>query len=131
MNTINIPVQSVKTLIKASIAAVIIAAITLVTVILPAEYNIDPRTHDLKPEVNKWIKHCTRQFNGNEQQQQNREDLFTNVNISWFKKFKLKRARSYQQPWPVDHDRRSFMKWKGRRASTNVVDSRGRQCDWR
>ena len=42
MNTINIPIQSVKTLIKASIAAVIIATITLVTVILPAEYNIDP-----------------------------------------------------------------------------------------
>ena len=42
MNTINIPVQSVITLIKASIAAVIIATIALVLVILPAEYNIDP-----------------------------------------------------------------------------------------
>jgi hypothetical protein len=42
MNTINIPVQSVATLIKASIAAVIIATIALVLVILPAEYNIDP-----------------------------------------------------------------------------------------
>ena len=42
MNTINIPVQSVTSLIKASIAAVIIAVIALVLVILPAEYNIDP-----------------------------------------------------------------------------------------
>jgi hypothetical protein len=42
MNTINIPVQSVATLIKASIAAAIIATIALVLVILPAEYNIDP-----------------------------------------------------------------------------------------
>lgn len=42
MNTINIPVQSVATLIKASIAAVIIAAVALVLVILPAEYNVDP-----------------------------------------------------------------------------------------
>ena len=42
MNTTNIPVQSVATLIKASIAAVIIATIALVLVILPAEYNIDP-----------------------------------------------------------------------------------------
>ena len=33
---------SSKTLIKASVSAVIIAAIVLVTVILPAEYNIDP-----------------------------------------------------------------------------------------
>ena len=31
-----------KTLIKASISAVIVAAIVLVTLILPAEYNIDP-----------------------------------------------------------------------------------------
>ena len=42
MNTINIPVQSVATLIKASILAVIIAAVALILVILPAEYNIDP-----------------------------------------------------------------------------------------
>jgi hypothetical protein len=42
MNSINIPVQSVATLIKASIAAVIIASAALVLVILPAEYNIDP-----------------------------------------------------------------------------------------
>ncbi len=33
---------SSKTLIKASVSAVIVAAIVLVTVILPAEYNIDP-----------------------------------------------------------------------------------------
>ena len=42
MNTTNIPVQSVATLIKASIVAVIIATVALVLVILPAEYNIDP-----------------------------------------------------------------------------------------
>jgi hypothetical protein len=42
MNTTNIPVQSVATLIKASIAAIVIAAIVLVLLILPAEYNIDP-----------------------------------------------------------------------------------------
>lgn len=33
---------STKTLIKASMAAMIVAAIALVTLILPAEYNIDP-----------------------------------------------------------------------------------------
>lgn len=42
MNTSNIPVQSAKTLVKASIATVIIAVLALVFVILPAEYNIDP-----------------------------------------------------------------------------------------
>lgn len=42
MNTSNIPVQSTATLIKASIAAVIIAIVVTVLVILPAEYNIDP-----------------------------------------------------------------------------------------
>ena len=41
MNTINIPVQFVATLIKASIAAVIFATVALVLVILPAEYNND------------------------------------------------------------------------------------------
>ena len=41
MNTINIPVQFVATLIKASIAAVIIATVALVLVILPVEYNND------------------------------------------------------------------------------------------
>ncbi|MFC0116462.1 hypothetical protein ACFFK7_00805 [Pseudoalteromonas xiamenensis] len=33
---------STKTLIKASISAVLVAAVALVTLILPAEYNIDP-----------------------------------------------------------------------------------------
>jgi hypothetical protein len=42
MNEINFPTQSTKTLIKASIAATIIAAIVFVTLILPSEYNIDP-----------------------------------------------------------------------------------------
>jgi hypothetical protein len=42
MNTSNAPVQSVKTLVKASIAAVFIAVLALVFVILPAEYDIDP-----------------------------------------------------------------------------------------
>lgn len=36
------PTVSSKTLIKASVSAVIVAAIVLVTLILPAEYNIDP-----------------------------------------------------------------------------------------
>ena len=42
MNTNSVPVQSVKTLVKASITAVIIAGLALVFVILPAEYDIDP-----------------------------------------------------------------------------------------
>ncbi|WP_372871883.1 hypothetical protein [Shewanella sp.] len=33
---------STKTLIKASLSATVVAALTLVTLILPAEYNIDP-----------------------------------------------------------------------------------------
>ena len=37
-----IPVHSIPTLIKAGLAASIIAVIVLVTAILPAEYNIDP-----------------------------------------------------------------------------------------
>lgn len=41
-NTIDIPVHSNATLLKASIAATVIAAVVLVTAILPAEYNIDP-----------------------------------------------------------------------------------------
>lgn len=41
-NTIDIPVHSNITLLKASIAATVIAAVVLVTAILPAEYNIDP-----------------------------------------------------------------------------------------
>ena len=42
MNEIIFPIQSTKTLIKALIAAVVIASILFVTVVLPAEYNIDP-----------------------------------------------------------------------------------------
>ncbi|MDO6776791.1 MULTISPECIES: hypothetical protein [unclassified Shewanella] len=42
VHSITIPVHSTATLIKASIAAGVIAAIVLVTAILPAEYNIDP-----------------------------------------------------------------------------------------
>lgn len=41
-NTIDIPIHSNATLLKASIAATVIAAVVLVTAILPAEYNIDP-----------------------------------------------------------------------------------------
>lgn len=41
-NTIDIPVHSNATLLKASIAATLIAAVVLVIAILPAEYNIDP-----------------------------------------------------------------------------------------
>lgn len=37
-----IPVHSTATLVKASIGAAVIAAVVFVTVILPAEYNIDP-----------------------------------------------------------------------------------------
>jgi len=42
MSNNNIPVQPKATLIKASLAAIIIAVVVLVSVILPAEYNIDP-----------------------------------------------------------------------------------------
>ncbi len=42
MNQQTLPIQSSKTLLKASIIAAIIAAIVLVLIILPAEYNIDP-----------------------------------------------------------------------------------------
>ncbi|MBE7214787.1 hypothetical protein MK852_14045 [Shewanella benthica] len=38
----SIPVHSIATLVKASVAASAIAAVVLVTAILPAEYNIDP-----------------------------------------------------------------------------------------
>ena len=41
-NTIDIPVHSNATLLKASITATLIAAVVLVIAILPAEYNIDP-----------------------------------------------------------------------------------------
>lgn len=42
INTIDIPVHSTATLAKASLVACVIAAIVLITAILPAEYNIDP-----------------------------------------------------------------------------------------
>ena len=42
MSEINFPSQSTKTLLKASIAAVAIAVIAFITLILPAEYNVDP-----------------------------------------------------------------------------------------
>jgi len=42
MNTINVPIHSTKTLIKASLIASIIAGLLLITCILPSEYNIDP-----------------------------------------------------------------------------------------
>lgn len=41
-DTISVPVHSNATLLKASLVATVIAAIILVTAILPAEYNIDP-----------------------------------------------------------------------------------------
>jgi hypothetical protein len=37
-----LPVQSAKTLVKAMLAAAVLAGITLTTIILPAEYKIDP-----------------------------------------------------------------------------------------
>lgn len=42
MNTINVPIHSTKTLIKASLLASVIAGVLLITCILPSEYNIDP-----------------------------------------------------------------------------------------
>ncbi|MBN8431582.1 hypothetical protein JF535_12030 [Microbulbifer salipaludis] len=42
MQQTDLPVQSARTLIKATLGAAILAAITLTTIILPAEYNIDP-----------------------------------------------------------------------------------------
>ncbi|MFT6093097.1 MAG: hypothetical protein ACJA2Q_000990 [Pseudohongiellaceae bacterium] len=42
MSEENLPIQSTKTLAKALIAACSIAVIIFVTVVLPAEYNIDP-----------------------------------------------------------------------------------------
>lgn len=41
-NNTAIPVHSTATLVKASIGASVIAALVLITAILPAEYNIDP-----------------------------------------------------------------------------------------
>lgn len=42
MNEIILPTQSTSTLVKASIIASIVAAVVFITIILPAEYNIDP-----------------------------------------------------------------------------------------
>jgi hypothetical protein len=42
MNEISFPIQSISTLIKATIVAVFIAVIIFLTVVLPAEYGIDP-----------------------------------------------------------------------------------------
>ena len=42
MNNSANPVQSSKTLVKATLTAALLAAVLLVTVILPAEYNLDP-----------------------------------------------------------------------------------------
>lgn len=42
MNTFTVPVHSTATLVKASAAAVVIAALVLVSFVLPVEYNIDP-----------------------------------------------------------------------------------------
>ncbi|PCI34435.1 MAG: hypothetical protein COB54_01210 [Alphaproteobacteria bacterium] len=42
MTEISIPVQSTKTLLKATVYAGLVAGVLLVTVILPAEYHLDP-----------------------------------------------------------------------------------------
>lgn len=42
MNEENLPIQSTRTLVKALLAASSVASIVFVTVVLPAEYNIDP-----------------------------------------------------------------------------------------
>ncbi len=42
MNDTNPPIQSVKTLVLASVCATLLASILLVTAVLPAEYGIDP-----------------------------------------------------------------------------------------
>ncbi|PCJ46274.1 MAG: hypothetical protein COA74_13985 [Gammaproteobacteria bacterium] len=42
MNEITFPTQSNATIIKASLIALVVASIVFVTIILPAEYNIDP-----------------------------------------------------------------------------------------
>jgi len=42
MSEITHPVQPINTLVKALVAALVIAAILFVTIVLPAEYNIDP-----------------------------------------------------------------------------------------
>lgn len=42
MNEITFPTQSTSTLIKASVAAVLIAVIIFTTIVLPVEYGVDP-----------------------------------------------------------------------------------------
>ena len=42
MNEITFPIQSTQTLIKASIAAIVVAVIIFMTIVLPSEYNLDP-----------------------------------------------------------------------------------------
>ena len=42
MNEISFPTQSTKTLVRASIIALVTASIIFVTIILPSEYKIDP-----------------------------------------------------------------------------------------
>jgi len=42
MNEFNVPVHTTRTLIKASVMAILVAVLLLLTCILPAEYNIDP-----------------------------------------------------------------------------------------
>lgn len=42
MTEFNVPVHTTRTLIKASVIAVLVAITLLITCILPAEYNIDP-----------------------------------------------------------------------------------------
>ncbi|MEH6503566.1 MAG: hypothetical protein V7682_06655 [Cycloclasticus sp.] len=42
MNKIEHPIQSTKSLIKATLAAILLALLILITAVLPAEYGIDP-----------------------------------------------------------------------------------------
>jgi hypothetical protein len=42
MNEITFPIQTTRTLIKASVAAVLIALVIFLTIVLPSEYNLDP-----------------------------------------------------------------------------------------
>ena len=42
MNEIEHPIQSTKTLLKASFGALVLAIVILVLAVLPAEYGIDP-----------------------------------------------------------------------------------------
>ena len=42
MNETPFPIQSTQTLIKASIAAIVLAVVIFMTIVLPSEYNVDP-----------------------------------------------------------------------------------------